>query len=55
MAVDIGGEGSDHILFRGDVFTPKNFWPFGDKKLKFYMVIEIHKLFWKTEIFVEKC
>ena len=29
--------------------TPSNFWTTDDRELKFYMVIDIHKLFWKTE------
>ena len=29
--------------------TPINFWTTGNKELKLYMVIDIHKLFWKTE------
>ena len=28
---------------------PPNYWTTGDKELKFYMVIDIHKLFWKVE------
>ena len=44
-------------LFRGGlntsysrgVHTPTNFWTTDDKELKYYMVIDIHKLFPKME------
>ena len=38
--------GSEQILFRGGAIlhTPANVWTTGDTELKFYMVIDIHKL-----------
>ena len=44
--------GSELILFRAGgaiLHTPTNFWTTGDTRLKFYMVINIHKLFPKIE------
>ena len=45
---------SDHVLFGGgevdaNLHTPNNFWTTDDTDLKFYMVIDIHKLFKKIE------
>ena len=39
--------GSEHILFQGGAIlhTHTNFWTAGDTELKFYMVIDIYKLF----------
>ena len=49
----IPGGGSEHILFWERVcailHTPTNFGTTGDTKQKFYMVIDIHKLFQKIE------
>ena len=48
----IPGGGSEQILFRGVcaiLHTPTNFWTTGDTELKFYMVIDIRKLFSKVE------
>ena len=39
-----------HIYLGGVILhTPPNFWAIDDRELKFYMVIEIHKLFPKME------
>ena len=38
-----GGEGVANIL------KPPNFWATGNNELKFYMVVDIYKLFSKTE------
>ena len=45
-----GGEGLNTSYSRGGgaiLHTPINFWTTGDTELKFYMLIDIHKLFWK--------
>ena len=45
--------GSEHFRFRGGVcailYTPTNFWTTGETEVKFYMVIDIHKLIPKIE------